>query len=323
MTFSRAAGFPYGGGLTAQKLVILAFCHDDPLFLRLSGSSSILDEATSEMRVERSSLMEKAAWLRRECFEMVVRSRKGHFPSSSSCADILVTLMYGGWMRCTAANPRAPERDRLFISKGHAGMALYPILEDMGFVAKGELLKFTKADGVFKFYPDQSIPGIEAITGSLAHGIGIATGHCLAGRQDGRDFRCYVIVSDGECYEGSTWEAALFASHQRLNRLVVFVDRNGCCILDHTEKCVALDPLAEKWRAFGWNVIEIDAHDVGQIDEALQAAEACTDKPTAIVALSIKGKGVSFMENRPEWHNKMPNEEQVAIARRELDVTTA
>jgi len=270
-----------------------------------------------------ADLTAKASWLRRECFEMVVRSRKGHFPSSSSCADILVTLMYGGWVRCDPAKPMDPDRDRVFISKGHAGMALYPILEDRGFVPRGELLKFTKADGTFKFYPDQTIPGIEAITGSLAHGIGIATGHCLAGRQDGRHFRCYVIVSDGECYEGSTWEAALFAAHQQLHRLVVFVDRNGCCILDHTEKCVALDPLADKWRAFGWNVVEIDAHDLQQIDAALRAADACTDRPTAVVARSIKGKGVSFMENRPDWHNKMPNEEQIATARRELGITPA
>lgn len=266
-------------------------------------------------------LRSKAAWLRKECFEMVVRSRKGHFPSSSSCADILVTLMYGGWVHLDPANPLDPYRDRVFISKGHAGMALYPILEDLGFVAKGELHQFTKADGVFKFYPDQTIPGIEAITGSLAHGIGIATGHCLAGRQEGLGFRCYVIVSDGECYEGSTWEAALFAAHQRLNNLVVFVDRNGCCILDRTENCVALDPLAEKWRAFGWNVVEIDAHDICQIDAALRAADSCTDKPTAIIAKSIKGKGVSFMENRPEWHNKMPTDEQIGIARRELGIT--
>lgn len=273
------------------------------------------------MQASKHSLADRAAWLRRECFEMVVRSRKGHFPSSSSCADILVSLMYGGWVRFDPADPQAPQRDRVFVSKGHAGMALYPILEDFGFVEKGELLKFTKSDGIFKFYPDQDIPGIEAITGSLAHGIGIATGHCLAGRQDGRDFRCYVIVSDGECYEGSTWEAALFAAHQRLNKLIVFIDRNGCCILDHTEKCVALDPLADKWRAFGWNTIEIDAHDLAQIEEALRAADACDDKPTAIVARSVKGKGVSFMENRPDWHNKMPNDDQIAVARRELGIT--
>lgn len=266
-------------------------------------------------------LERRAAWLRRECFEMVARAKKGHFPSSSSCVEILVTLMYGGWVRADPSLPRDPDRDRVFVSKGHAGMALYPILEDLGFVAKGELTKFTTSDGVFKFYPDQTIPGIEAITGSLGHGIGLATGHCLAGRLEGREFRSFVIISDGECYEGSTWEAALFAAHQRLHNLVVFVDRNGCCIMDHTERCVALDPLADKWRSFGWRVLEIDAHDLRAIDSALATAhDGSGSAPTAVVAKSVKGKGVSFMENRPEWHNKMPSAEQIALARAELGI---
>lgn len=266
-------------------------------------------------------LKDRAAWLRRECFEMVVRSRKGHYPSSSSCTEILVSLYYGGWVKSDPRNPKWPLRDRVFVSKGHAGMALYPILEDLGFVPKGELAKFTKPDGIFKFYPDSEIPGIEAITGSLGHGMGLAAGHCIAGRQDGLTFRCFVVISDGECYEGSTWETALFAAHQRLNNLIVFVDRNGCCILDYTERCVALEPMAEKWRAFGWNALEIDGHDLAQIDEALKHATAKDHtKPTAIIARTVKGKGVSFMENQPGWHNKMPNEEQIAQARHELGI---
>jgi transketolase len=267
-------------------------------------------------------LRDKAAWLRRECFEMVVRSKKGHFPSSSSCTEILVSLMYGGWMKMDSSNPKDPKRDRIFISKGHAGMALYPILEDLGFVAKGELLKFTKADGIFKFYPDPKIPGIEAITGSLGHGIGIAAGHCIAGRHDGLDFRCYVVIGDGECYEGSTWETAMFAAHQKLSNLVVFLDRNGCCIMDHTENCLALDPLEDKWRAFGWHVISVDAHNLEQIDAALvEARDNTSGKPVAIVAHSIKGKGVSYMENKPGWHNRMPDAEQIETARKELGIS--
>lgn len=268
-----------------------------------------------------SFLREKTAWLRKECFEMTVRSRKGHFPSSSSCAEILVSLMYGGWVKVDPDNPRNPDRDRIFISKGHAGMALYPILEDLGFVPRGELLRFTKADGLFKFYPDSEIPGIEAITGSLGHGIGIASGHCIAGLRDGRSFRSYVVISDGECYEGSTWESALFAAHQKLSNLIVIVDRNGCCILGHTESCVALDPLEDKWKAFGWNTMCIDAHDLSQIHSALcRANEQLSGRPTAIIAKSIKGKGVSFMENEPGWHNKMPSPEQIEIARKELGI---
>lgn len=266
-------------------------------------------------------LREKSAWLRRECFEMVVRSKKGHFPSSSSCTEILVSLMYGGWMKLDPANPKNPTRDRIFISKGHAGMALYPILEELGFVPKGELLKFTKADGIFKFYPDSNIPGIEAITGSLGHGMGIAAGHCIAGRLDGLDFRCYVVIGDGECYEGSVWETAMFAAHQKLSNLVVFVDRNRCCILDHTENCVALDPMEDKWRAFGWHVISIDAHNLEQIDAALNEVRGNkSGKPVAIVAHSIKGKGVSFMEDKPGWHNRMPDAAQIETARKELGI---
>ena len=267
-------------------------------------------------------LKERAAWLRRECFEMVVRSKKGHFPSSSSCTEILVTLMYGGWMKYDPANPQDPDRDRIFISKGHAGMALYPILEERGFVPKGELLKFAKRDGILKFYPDSAIPGVEAITGSLGHGVGIAAGHCIAGRQDGRKFRSFVIIGDGECYEGSIWETAMFAAHHKLSNLVVFLDRNRCCILGDTEKCVALDPLDEKWKAFGWHVISVDAHDLEQLDAAMkEATSPQIDRPVIVVAHSIKGKGVSFMENKPGWHNRLPNAEEISIARSELGIT--
>ncbi len=268
-----------------------------------------------------NELKKRASWLRREAFEMIVRSKKGHFPSSSSCTEIVVALYYGGFLRYDAKNPKNPDRDRLFISKGHAGMVLYPILEDLGFVPKGEVLKFTKADGIFRFYPDPTIPGIEAITGSLGHGIGLATGHCLVGKRDKRSFRSYVIISDGECYEGSTWETAMFAAHAGLDNLVVFVDRNGCCIMDHTENCVRLEPLAEKWKAFGWHTLSIDAHSLPEIIAALELANSGKIKgPIAIVAKSIKGKGVSYMENQPSWHNKMPNDEEISKARQELAV---
>jgi transketolase len=271
-----------------------------------------------------SELKKKCAWLRREAFEMVVRSKKGHFPSSSSCVETVVALYYGGYLKYNAQNPKDPNRDRLFISKGHAGMVLYPILEELGFVPKGELLNFTKAGGVFRFYPDPSIPGIEAITGSLGHGMGLAAGHCLAAKRDGRNIRSFVILGDGECYEGSTWETALFASHTNLDNLVVIIDRNGCIIMDHTEKCVKLDPMADKWKAFGWHTIEIDGNSMDEVMKAF--AEATSGKikgPVAIVANTVKGKGVSYMENRPDWHNKMPTDEQIATARKELEAVAA
>lgn len=266
-----------------------------------------------------ADLKKKCSWLRREAFEMVVRSKKGHYPSSSSCVEVVVALFYGGFLKYNAQNPKDPARDRIFISKGHAGMVLYPILEDLGFVPKGELLKFTKPDGKFRFYPDPTIPGIEAITGSLGHGMGIAAGHCLAAKRDGKNIRSFVIIGDGECYEGSTWETAMFAAHQKLDNYVVVIDRNQCIIMDHTEKCVKLDPMAEKWKAFGFHTIEINGNSIEEVTKAL--AEATSGKikgPVAIVANTVKGKGVSYMENRPDWHNKMPNDEQTATARKEL-----
>ena len=266
-------------------------------------------------------LAKRVSWLRREAFEMVVRSKKGHYPSSASCAELVVALYYGGYLRFDARNPKNPDRDRLFISKGHAGMVLYPILEDLGFVPKGELLKFTKADGVFRFYPDPSIPGIEAITGSLGHGLGLAAGHCLAAKRDNKSYRSYVILGDGECYEGSTWETAMYAAHAGLDNLVAFVDRNYCCIMDHTENCVRLEPLEEKWRAFGWHTLSIDGHSLQEVTAALDLANSGKIKaPIAIIAKSVKGKGISYMENKPGWHNRMPTDEEIVTARRELAV---
>jgi transketolase len=265
-------------------------------------------------------LKDRSQWLRKEAFEMVVRSKKGHYPSSSSITEIVVALFYGGYFNYNAKNPRDPDRDRIFISKGHAGMVLYPILADLGYVPKEELAKFTKSGGVFRFYPDPSIPGIEAITGSLGHGIGIGAGHALCAKQEGKKFKTFVIVSDGECYEGSTWETAMFAAHQELDNLIVFVDRNGCCILDYTENCVRIDPLEDKWKAFGWHTINVQGHSYQEITSALdQALAGKIKKPIAIIAKTVKGKGVSFMENKPGWHNRMPTEQEIAQARKELE----
>lgn len=265
-------------------------------------------------------LKQRSQWLRKEVFELVARSKKGHLPSSYSCAEIVVSLFFGGYLKCDPKNPKWADRDRIFISKGHAGMVLYPIFAEMGFVSKDELLKFTKAEGIFRFYPDPSIPGIEAITGSLGHGIGIAAGHAIAAKHEGRKYRNYVIISDGECYEGSTWETAMFAAHRELDNLVVFVDHNGCCIMDHTQNCVRQDPMEEKWRAFGWHTLSADGHSHTELGRALDEATSGKVKaPVAIICKTVKGKGVSFMENKPGWHNKMPNEEQIAQIRKELE----
>jgi transketolase len=270
------------------------------------------------MKIE--ELKARSHWLRKELFEMVVRTKKGHFPSSSSITEVVVALYYGGYLRVDPKNPRHPDRDRLFVSKGHAGMAIYPILEDLGFVPKGELAKFTKADGLFRFYPDTSIPGVEAISGSLGHGLGIAAGHAIAAKREGRKYRTFAVISDGECYEGSTWETAMFVAHQQLDNLVAIVDRNGCCILDHTEKCVRQEPFEDKWAAFGWHVLRSDGHSFAELTRALDEALSgrITGKPIAIISRGVKGKGVSFMENKPGWHNRMPTDAEIQQARTEL-----
>lgn len=270
------------------------------------------------MNVEQ--LKEKSKWLRRELFEMVVRSKKGHIPSSYSCIEMIIALFYGGYFNHSAQNPSSPDRDRILISKGHAAMVLYPVLADLGYFPASELEKFTKPDGLLRMYGDNSIPGIESITGSLGHGFGIGTGFALRAKRDYKNFKTYVILGDGECYEGSIWEAAMFASHHELDNLIAIVDRNKLCIMDETEKCIRLESLEQKWEAFGWHTLSINAHSYEEVLSALEEVKQNkTKKPVAIIAHSIKGKGISFMENQPLWHNRMPSELECIQAREEIE----
>jgi transketolase len=265
------------------------------------------------------TLAERSRWLRQMLFEMVVRTRRGHVPSSFSCAEILIALFYGGVLRYRPGAAGDPARDRLIVSKGHAAMALYPILADVGFLPAGALDGFARPDGLLRMYADPSIPGIDAISGSLGHGLGIAAGFALAARHDGSDRRAFVVLGDGECTEGSVWESALWAAHQRLENLVAIVDRNRCVILGETETLCGLGDLEAKWRSFGWEAVPVDGHDVRSLlDDGFARLGRTGGRPLAIVADTVKGKGISFMEGRPEWHNRMPSEAEVATARREL-----
>ena len=270
--------------------------------------------------VSTESLIEKSKWLRKQLLELVVSTQKGHIPSSYSCAEIVVALFYGGYLNYNAKNPDDENRDRILVSKGHAAMVLYPILADLGFFPESELKNFCKPDGLLRMYADNSIPGIESITGSLGHGLGIAAGYALRAKRDKKDFRSFVILGDGECYEGSIWETALFASSYNLDNLVTVVDRNRLCIMDETENCVKLDDLAKKWDAFGWETYVVGGHSYASILPVLDKIKlSTTGKPKAIISNSIKGKGISFMEGQPLWHNKMMNEEQVIAATLELE----
>lgn len=263
-------------------------------------------------------LVDRSRWLRRELFEMVVRQRDGHIPSSFSMAEILVSLYYGGVLRWRRREPQAPDRDRLIVSKGHAAMALYPILADLGYFPQSELERFTKPDGLLGMYADVRIPGIEGISGSLGHGLGMACGFAYAARRAGAAYRSFVVLGDGECYEGSVWESAMFAAHHGFDNVVAIVDRNALCILGETEGFVRLEPLDEKWRSFGWHVERVDGHSFSELLAAFSRIGHTGGKPLAIVADTVKGKGISFMEGRSEWHNRMPGEAQLAQARAEL-----
>ena len=269
-----------------------------------------------------NDLEDKALWLRRELWDMVMRQRKGHIPSSYSCAEIMVALYYGGVAHVVPGQPDEPNRDRIIVSKGHAAMVQYPILADLGFYDPAELDRFTQPGGLLGMYADFRIPGIEGISGSLGHGVGMGAGFALAARQDGADYRTFVVLGDGECYEGSIWESAMFAAHHQLDNLVVIVDRNDLCILGKTEDLVALGDLEDKWRSFGWSAMSVDGHSFDDLMVAFAHLGETQGMPLAIIADTVKGKGISFMEGRSEWHNRMPSEAQVAVARSELGLET-
>lgn len=266
-----------------------------------------------------AQLKDRSAWLRRTLFDMVMRSRKGHIPSSFSCAETLLALFYDGVLRYTPGAPDHPHRDRLIVSKGHAAMALYPILADIDYVPKEELENFTKHESLLRMYADPGIPGIDSITGSLGHGLGVAAGYALAAKQDGRDQRAFVVLGDSECYEGSVWESAIFGAHHRLDNLVAIVDRNGLSIMGKTEELLRLDSLEEKFRAFGWHTLSVNGHSYTALRNAFGQLGNTDGKPLAIIAETVKGKGISFMENRSKWHNRMPDDEQEARARQDLE----
>jgi len=270
------------------------------------------------MNIKSNSIEAKAAGFRRQLLKMLYQSKAGHIPSCFSMIDILTCLFFNSHINYKKNEPNYINRDKLIISKGHAAMALYPIFADIGYFDSNELNLFTKPGGILGLYADYRVPGIEGISGSLGHGIGMAAGFILSDRIDRIERDVYVVIGDGECYEGSIWESALFASHYSMHHLKVILDRNKLCILGETEKLMALGDLEAKWNAFGWNVISIDGHNFSDINESLLKAKINKANPTIIIANTVKGKGVSFMEGKAEWHNRVPSEEQFKIAFEEL-----
>ena len=250
-------------------------------------------------------------------------AKSGHPGGSLSCADIL-TYLYFDKMNIDPKNPQMEGRDRLVLSKGHAAPGLYGVLAVRGFFPLEEVAKLRKPYAMLQGHPDKKgTPGVDMSAGSLGQGISAAAGMALSAKHFGEDYRVYAIVGDGESEEGQVWEAAMFAAHKKLNNLTVFVDLNRLQIDGTVEEVNSPLPLDKKFEAFNWNVIVIDGHDFDQIEAAVAAAEKCTDKPTAIIANTIKGKDVSFMENQVSWHGAGPNDEQAAEALAELDAKIA
>lgn len=253
---------------------------------------------------------EYAAKMRKKLFKTIHHSGGGHFGGTLSIMEILAVL-YNKIMKFDPENPDWKERDRLILAKGHAGPALYVVLADKGFFPEDWLDTLDKGGGHLPKHVDRlKVPGIDYSSGPLGQGLSVAAGMAQAARMDGIDNYIYVILGDGECDEGQVWEAAMLAPKYKLGNLIVFLDRNRCQIDGHTDEVLPLEPLQEKWRAFGWNVIEIDGHNTDQIEQAVLDAKKSFRKPTIIIANTIKGKGISFMENQYIWHSGSISEEQ-------------
>ncbi len=248
----------------------------------------------------------------------VYHAASGHPGGSLSIADLL-TYLYFEEMRVDPENPKWEERDRFVLSKGHCAPALYATLAAKGFFPMEELDTLRKIDSRLQGHPDmKGTPGVDMSAGSLGLGISSACGMALMAKYHNKDYRVYTVVGDGESEEGQVWEAAMFAAHYHLDNLCCIIDWNGLQIDGAVEDVMNPTPHDEKFRAFGWNVILADAHNFDELEEAFAAARACKDKPTAIIARSVKGKGVSFMENKCEWHGTAPKEEQFRVAMKEL-----
>ncbi len=262
------------------------------------------------------------AWLiRRHGLEMTHLSRGSHIGAIFSVAEIMAVL-YAGVLKVDPAQPRWPERDRLILSKGHAGASVYAALAERGFFPVEELsTHYANGSNLSGHVSHKGVPGVEFSTGSLGHGLAVAAGIALGGKLDQADWRVYCVLGDGECDEGAVWEAALQAHQYGLDNLIAVVDHNRMQSLDFCENTLALEPFGDKWRAFGWHVIELDGHDVDALQAAFAQAKMNrgTGKPTVILATTVKGKGVSFMENDILWHYRTPQGEEYDAALKELE----
>ena len=264
-------------------------------------------------------LNEKCRQLKLSTLQMCVSAGYGHVTSAFSCAEILVALYYG-LMNVDRNNPNWENRDRFVMSKNHASIMLYPVLTDLGWITEHDLEEFGKDDSLIGCHSKLGITGVDFAGGALGIGLGAACGMAYAAKCDDKAWKTYCIIGDGECYEGSIWESAMFAGHNKLSNLIVFLDRNRLCITDFNEKLLAQDPFDDKWRSFGWYVDRIDGHDIAKIIESVRKAEQNNSdgKPVMIICETVKGHGVDFMENALFMHGWAPKGEKAQRALKQL-----
>ncbi|MBI5741895.1 MAG: transketolase [Nitrospirae bacterium] len=268
------------------------------------------------MKVSAGELKKKSNEIRKTMLEMCIRAGTGHVTSSLSCIDILVALYHGRIMKYDPANPDWDERDRFILSKGQASPALYTVLADTGFFDPEKLNKFAQKDGSFGVHLQHDVPGVEITSGSLGQGFGVAAGIALGAKMNRNLYLVFTLLGDGECYEGSIWETAMFAAHNRLNNLIAIVDRNYLCVTDFTENLIALEPMEDKWKSFGWDVLRINGHSIECLVDSLSNLRSRrANRPLVIIADTVKGEGVECITNNPVWHGISPKGEEAETAR--------
>ena len=275
-----------------------------------------MSQLQTPMSVE--DLKKMAATIRCDIIEMICTAKAGH-PGGSLSATDLVTALYFRLMRIDPANPRWPDRDRFILSKGHACPVWYSALAERGFFDKSHLGTLRRLGSILQGHPDMNkVPGIDMTAGSLGHGLSVGIGMALAGRLQKKDYHIWVVIGDGESQEGSVWEAAMAGSKWKLDNLTAILDRNNLQNDSYVDELMPIEPVADKWRAFGWNTVEIDGHRMEEIVPALESVKTFKGAPTIIIAHTVKGKGVSYMENVCEWHGKAPCREEADRALEEI-----
>lgn len=278
-------------------------------------------EGRGEPQKHAAWLAEKANWIRMSAMTMTHHARLGHTGGDLSAADILATLYLGEVLRIDPSRPAWPQRDRFVMSKGHCAGAFYSTLAQRGFISHAQLKSYMDPLSLLNGHPDRNkVPGVEANTGPLGHGLPIAVGMALAARMRDESWRVFVLVGDGELQEGSNWEAAMCAQQYGLDNLTVIVDRNGIQQGDFTESTIRMEPLADRWRSFGFAVQEVNGHDHAALLKTFGSLPLNQGKPSCLIARTTKGKGVSFAENKPAWHHGVPTREQLELAAKELGV---